>query len=233
MNNYLQFKYVLQPIGDDRTINCCRLAKWHQYQATEESTQSKILAAFPHNTHHFNHRDLPGHACPQLVPVFRVQSGFLWWAFRQTVQTRRMVRFKWSPQWTTNNNLCKSKWHFFRFTKYLIFKEMITRVLPILLLILANSMLLYIVKKSRQHRKITLMTICVATFYIICSVPMCLIILLPKIYWNDPSVLEEPLYLHLAAVCNILELIQCSFRIFIYYFFTTQFRVELKHILSK
>ena len=86
-------------------------------------------------------------------------------------------------------------------------------------------------KRNRQDNQLTLMTICVALFYIICSVPMCLIILLPNLIW-DTDVSDTKLYKHFAAICNSLELIQCSVRFFIYYFFTTQFRVELRKIFS-
>ena len=81
-------------------------------------------------------------------------------------------------------------------------------------------------KRSRQDNQLTLMTICVALLYIACSVPMCLIILLPGLVWQT-NVTNTNEYKHFAAICNSLELIQCLVRFFIYYFFTTQFRLEL------
>ncbi len=81
-------------------------------------------------------------------------------------------------------------------------------------------------KRSRQDNQLTLMTICVALLYIACSVPMCLIILLPGLVWQT-NVTNTNEYKHFAAICNGLELIQCLVRFFIYYFFTTQFRLEL------
>ncbi len=81
-------------------------------------------------------------------------------------------------------------------------------------------------KRNRQDNQLTLMTICVALLYIACSVPMCLIILLPSLVWKT-NVTDTHEYKHFAAICNSLELFQCLVRFFIYYFFTTQFRVEL------
>lgn len=77
-------------------------------------------------------------------------------------------------------------------------------------------------KRNRQDSQLTLMTICVAIFYITCSVPMCFLIII-----GSPASLGS-LYKHFAGICNSLELFQCSVRFFIYYFFTTQFRLEFK-----
>ena len=81
-------------------------------------------------------------------------------------------------------------------------------------------------KRNRQDNQLTLMTICVAIFYITCSVPMCFLIII-----GSQSDLGS-LYKHFAGICNTLELFQCSVRFFIYYFFTTQFRVEFKKNFS-
>ena len=89
-------------------------------------------------------------------------------------------------------------------------------------------------KRNRQDNQLTQMTICVAILYIFCSVPMCLMILLPKVIYGDKifEIYITQTYKALAAIANSLELLQCTLRFFIYYFFTTQFRIELKTIFN-
>lgn len=88
-------------------------------------------------------------------------------------------------------------------------------------------------KRNRQDNQLTHMTICVAVLYIFCSVPMSMMILLPKlIYKENYGIIANGYdYKILAAIANSLELLQCSLRFFIYFFFTTQFRIELKRML--
>jgi hypothetical protein len=128
-------------------------------------------------------------------------------------------------------------------------KEVLMRVVPIVLLTGANGLLIYTVKmsrkrmqnsrknsnaiikseiidiaankRSRQDLQLTVMTIIVAAMYSICSVPM--VFAYPGLVFDEPQ-LSTKFYRIYAASVNILELIQSSFRFIIYYSFTTQFR---------
>ena len=175
-----------------------------------------------------------------------------------------------------NSSFMGSSW----FSIYSFIKEALVRVIPIIILIIANIALIIIVKNSRnrmksksvtksveetntnccvcwtstegneptrpeatksliksqankrnrQDNQLTLMTICVAILYIACSLPM--IFVFPGVIFKGKAELESSIYKHLAAICNSLQLFQCSFRFFVYYFFTTQFRLELRKIFG-
>ena len=127
---------------------------------------------------------------------------------------------------------------------YQIFKEIATRVVPIVVLIISNVFLMLRVKKSRdkvrkkslnaqalsarnskkpmQETQLTKMTIFVAILYIATTVPM--MFAYPGLVFKDMS---TPAYKTYAAWSNILELIQCSSRIVIYICFTSNFRDAL------
>ncbi len=130
---------------------------------------------------------------------------------------------------------------------YQILYEMLTRVFPILILILSNLLICLIVKKSHQKSKrnesikiskakkksvqeaqLTNMSIFVTVLYVSTTVPM--IFAFPGLLFKDTNTYVYKTY---AALSNILELIQCSFRFAIYVCFTTQFRNSLRSLLVK
>lgn len=125
---------------------------------------------------------------------------------------------------------------------YQIFKEIVTRVAPITILVISNVILILIVKKSRektrkksistvpnrskgmnkrpiQENQLTKMTIFVSTLYIATVTPM--IFAFPGLVFSDT---ETKVYKTYAALANILELLQCSCRFVIYICFTRPFR---------
>lgn len=129
-------------------------------------------------------------------------------------------------------------------------KETLMRILPIILLTGANSLLIYTVKmsrrrmqkslnskipsinnndavdaaahrRSRQDNQLTVMTIIVALMYSICSIPM--VFAYPGLVFQNEELLSKKYRIY-AAMVNTLELMQSSFHFIIYYSFTTQFR---------
>lgn len=133
---------------------------------------------------------------------------------------------------------------------YQIFKEIVTRVVPIIILIISNVFLIFVVKKSRekirkksisasasttgkqskkpmQESQLTKMTIFVAILYIATVTPM--IFAFPGLVFKDMS---TPAYKTYAALSNILELIQCSCRFVIYICFTSNFRDSLLNMFK-
>lgn len=115
-------------------------------------------------------------------------------------------------------------------------KELLMRVIPIILLISANIILILTIKNSQKRiqsrrtthtsrdSQLTKMTIFVVTMYSICSIPM--IFAYPGLLFT-PEQTQTKFYKIYAAFTNILELCQSSFRFLIYFCFTTQFRVVL------
>lgn len=86
-----------------------------------------------------------------------------------------------------------------------------------------------IVKKSKKDSQLTYMTICVAVVYTIGSIPM--ILVTPGILYtiNEKNNIKYKVF---AAIANLLELSQSCLRFFIYFFFTTQFRIRFYSIFS-
>ena len=129
---------------------------------------------------------------------------------------------------------------------YQIVYEILTRVLPIMILIFSNLLICFKVKQSRQKSKriesfkktkskkksvqeaqLTNMSIFVAVLYVSTTVPM--IFAFPGLLFKNTN---SQVYKTYAALSNILELIQCSFRFAIYVCFTTQFRNSLRSLLT-
>jgi hypothetical protein len=129
-------------------------------------------------------------------------------------------------------------------------KEILMRIMPIVLLTSANALLIYTVKmsrkrmekniknkttndavdvaanrRSRQDNQLTSMTITVALMYSICSIPM--VFAYPGLIFKNEELLDKKYRIY-AALVNTLELMQSSFRFVIFYAFTTQFRQILK-----
>lgn len=77
-------------------------------------------------------------------------------------------------------------------------------------------------KKSRKDNQLTHMAIFVAIVYIIGSIPM--ILVTPGIVYSVENT-STVTYKILAAIANVLELSQSCLRFFIYFCFTTQFRL--------
>lgn len=136
---------------------------------------------------------------------------------------------------------------------YQIIKEILTRVLPIMILIISNLVICLKVKRSHQNskknesisvsvhhsrsktrkksfqeRQLTNMSIFVAVLYVSTTVPM--IFAFPGLLFKDTS---TPVYKTYAALSNILELVQCSFRFAIYVCFTRKFRDRLLCLFSE
>ena len=76
-------------------------------------------------------------------------------------------------------------------------------------------------KRNRQENQLTWMTVAVAILYLASSIPM--VFAYPGIVFSAEQT-NTRLYKMYAVLVNILELIQCSFRFFIYFSFTKQFR---------
>ena len=84
-----------------------------------------------------------------------------------------------------------------------------------------NAVLLKANKRNRQENQLTWMTVAVAILYLASSIPM--VFAYPGIVFSAEQT-NTRLYKMYAVLVNILELIQCSFRFFIYFSFTKQFR---------
>lgn len=79
------------------------------------------------------------------------------------------------------------------------------------------------VSRNRQENQLTTMTIFVAIMYVISSIPM--VFAYPGLLFSAEQTTTKT-YKFYAALVNILELLQCSFRFLIYFCFTTQFRLK-------
>jgi hypothetical protein len=85
-------------------------------------------------------------------------------------------------------------------------------------------------QKLKKDNQITYMAIFVFVLYTIGSVPM--LIVIPNVFFSNEQ-LQTFEYKELAAIANLLELSQSFLRFFIYFCFTTQFRLVFYGIFSK
>ena len=88
----------------------------------------------------------------------------------------------------------------------------------------ASGILQASTKKNRHESQLTIMTIVVAVLYCVTSIPM--VFAYPGLVFSAAQTTTK-VYKIYAVLVNILELVQCSFRFLIYFFFTTQFRTVL------
>ena len=86
------------------------------------------------------------------------------------------------------------------------------------------------VSRNRQENQLTTMTIFVAIMYVISSIPM--VFAYPGLLFSAEQTTTKT-YKFYAALVNILELLQCSFRFLIYFCFTTQFRLKFYELQKK